>query len=223
MAVTPEEIVERYPVLYHMAAPGSWPSIEQHGLLSTSSLLDLFCVCGEQRLQIEERHRPEGVTIEHPAHGVAVVRDQKPMDDLGLERALEGTDLTPRDWYLILNEKVFFWVRRERLDRMMGARAYKAHPKTVLCLCTEELLMRHAGKVMLAPMNTGCTKPWPHERGPSTFLPLDEYPFAESRRKRGVNAIVELAVVGAVPDVRDLVIRVEAVEPSGDATILFER
>lgn len=39
--VDPGELAERYPRLFHMAAAGSWPSIERHGLLSTSALLDI--------------------------------------------------------------------------------------------------------------------------------------------------------------------------------------
>ena len=219
MPVTSQEIIERYPVLYHMAAPGSWPSIRRHGLLSTSALLDLFEVVGAQREQIEEQHRSEGVPITHPIHGMAIVRDQKPMDDSGLVRALKGTRLTPRDWYRILNRNVFFWVKRSRLEIMMNARAYKTHPKTVLHVRTEELLARHEGSVLLAAMNTGCTKPMPHPRGPDTFQPMRTYPFSGRRRE----PIVELAVEHAVPDVRNLVVRVEEIAASGQATVVFER
>lgn len=42
MGVTPEELANLYPRLYHMAEPGSWESIRRYGLLSTSSLLSLF-------------------------------------------------------------------------------------------------------------------------------------------------------------------------------------
>ena len=43
-------ITALYPPLYHMAAEGSWPSIQRHGLLSTSALLDLYEVCGPSEL-----------------------------------------------------------------------------------------------------------------------------------------------------------------------------
>ena len=42
MGVTPEELAQAYPRLYHMADAQSWESIRKHGLLSTSSLLDLY-------------------------------------------------------------------------------------------------------------------------------------------------------------------------------------
>jgi hypothetical protein len=220
--VTASQLAEDYPVLFHMAAAGSWPGIQTHGLLSTTALLDLFEITGEQRRCIEEEHRPEEVRIEHPLHGRAVIRDQKPMDGPGLLRALpEG--LSPREWHLILNAKVFFWVRRSRLDVMMAARAYRNTPKTVLYLKTEDLLERHAADVLLAPMNTGATKPMPHPRDRNTFLPLGEYPYQELRRKKRQHAVVELAVETSVPQIGELVFRAEHVEPSGVVETLFER
>jgi hypothetical protein len=44
-------------VLYHMAEDGSWESIRQIGLLSTSALLDRFEVEGERRYAIESTRR----------------------------------------------------------------------------------------------------------------------------------------------------------------------
>ena len=93
MALTPDEFAARYPVLFHMAADNSWDSISRYGLLSTSRLLDLFEVDGAQRHSIESAHRPESVEIRHPEHGVATIRDQKPMS----EKALLGclNQMTP--------------------------------------------------------------------------------------------------------------------------------
>jgi len=48
MGVTPEELSQNYARLYHMADAQSWDSIQKHGLLSTSSLLDLFGVKGRE-------------------------------------------------------------------------------------------------------------------------------------------------------------------------------
>jgi hypothetical protein len=49
----PERLASRYPVLFHMAEDGSWESIRERGLLSTSALLDLFEVEAEERFAIE--------------------------------------------------------------------------------------------------------------------------------------------------------------------------
>lgn len=52
-------------------------------------------------------HRPECGPITHHVYGTAVIRDQKPMDDKGLTRALRD-GLMPCGSYQILNGKVFF-------------------------------------------------------------------------------------------------------------------
>ena len=204
--VTIDELVSRYPRLYHMAAERSWSGIERHGLRSTTALLDLFEVKGERRTELESRHRPECVTIEHPSYGSAVIRDQKPMDDSGLRRAL--TDgLAPPDWYRILNQKVFFWLARERLAKLRTARAYRDKRQTVIVVATRRLLERNHERVVLSPMNSGCTRPMAHPRGFNTFLPLSQYPYRD-RKKRGLEPIVELAVESIVQEMQAIVLTV---------------
>src|SRR5690242_18502139 len=104
-----------------MAESGSLPGIRRHGLLSTSALLDLFEIAGSERYNIESCRRPGSVVISHPVHGQAVIRDQKPMSEEMLRRCLIG--LTPRQWFELLNHKVFFWADGDRLQRLLGARA----------------------------------------------------------------------------------------------------
>ena len=61
-----ERFSDRYPRLYHMAESGSWCSVREHGLLSTSALLDLFEISGSKRREIESEWRPNIVPIGHP-------------------------------------------------------------------------------------------------------------------------------------------------------------
>ncbi len=219
--VTPEELARQYPHLYHMAAQGSWTSILRHGLLSTSALLDLFAIRGQERDRLERQHRPESVRISHPIHGTAEIRDQKPMDDIGLKRAL-GDSLTPDEWYRILNRNVFFWPTIERLETMRNARAYRGKPHTIIVIDTLRLLRAHLSKVLLSPINSGATKPFPHPRGRDTFLPLGDYPYQERKRARGeANAIAEVAVIRAVPDIKEFVISVEERTASTVPIILY--
>ena len=206
MAVTPDELSARYPVLFHMAAQGSWPGIQKHGLLSTSRLLDMFDIQGEERFKIEESHRPDSISISNRQYGTAVVRDQKPMSESGLKRALQD-GLTPREWFKTLNERVFFWLTRERLIRLLSAKAYRDDIHTVLEIDTAELLARHVDRVRLCALNSGCTKPMPFPRGRDTFLPLDRYPFQERLSKK-LEPVVELSVIGGVPEIADFTIRV---------------
>jgi hypothetical protein len=207
----PTRLASRFPRLYHMAHFASWPSIEQHGLLSTTALLDVFGVRGAERERIEAEWRGDSIRIEHPDHGVAVVRDQLPLRPDHLARCL--TDgLLPADWYRILNRHVFFWVDEPHLEVLIRARAYRALPQTVLVLDTAKLLERHLGDVRLSSINSGSILRGGALRGPSTFQTI-----AEHTKHR----IVELCVVGSVPDARDLAVRVEHWWPDGRKDLLF--
>ena len=221
MGVTPTALAADFPRLYHMAEAGSWPSIELHGLLSTTALLDLFSVKGAKRDALELAHRPESVAITHSEHGSAMVRDQKPMSDSGLQRAL--TDgLTPREWYGILNARVFFWLTEERLQRLLNAKPYRGKSQTVLTLDTAKLLRAHGPRVQLSPINSGNTKPYPHPRGRDTFLPRDQYPFEVWKKKRNRrDHVVELTVEYSVPDVRDFVLQVDEVLDGRTSAVLW--
>jgi len=220
--ISPEELAARYPRLYHVARCGSWPAIQRHGLLSTAALLDLFEVSGGKRRAIESRRRPCCITIEHPVHGAAVIRDQMPMDDAGLIRALQD-GLTPQQWYQMLNNKVFFWMTPARLESLLNARAYRGMRQTVLVVDTAALLARHLSRVVLSPINSGCTRPFPSPRGAASFLPLADYPFKKwERARRRVDPVVELAVEYAVPDIRDLVVSVKEVGAGKAPSVLLD-
>ena len=211
------ELIERYPRVYHMAEDHSWPSIERHGLLSTSALLDLYEISGAARRAIESARRASSVTITHQRHGTAVVRDQKPMHESALARCLDD-EMTPAQWYRLLNAKVFFWPTEERLQGMLNARPYRDLSHTVLTVDTEQLLARHEGKVWLAPINSGSTLYNPSPRGRHTFRRIGDYPFEERRRARGwANAVAEIAVDRSVPDIATCVVRVD--RRRGDHTL----
>jgi hypothetical protein len=194
-----ERLISRYPTLYHMAEDGTWESIQRHGLLSTSALLDRYEVKGEERLAIESARRPEIIRIEHPEHGAAFIRDNKPMQQKALERCL--SEMTPREWYKHLNRRVFFWVEWKRLLKLLGARAYRDRPHLVLEVDAAGLLDRHADRVSLSPINSGATFALgPAPRGPDTFRRIADHPNGKP--------IVELSVDYAVPDIAEFTLRV---------------
>jgi hypothetical protein len=105
---------------------------------------------------------------------------------------------------------VFFWLTLKRLQKLLNAKAYRNQRQTVIVLDTRRLLARHSDKVLLSPLNSGCTKPFPHPRGARTFLRVEEYPFAD-RRRRGLEPVVELAVDYLVPNVSSLVVNVQEI------------
>ena len=201
--VTIEQLIDRYPKLYHMAECGSWPSIQRHGLLSTTALLDLFEIRGRERDEIECEWRQSSVSINHPIHGTAVVRDQRPMPPHTLAPLLEG--LTPREWYQLINRKSFFWVTTDRLNRFLNAAPYRNKTHDVITVDTRALVVSHVGRISLAPFNTGVSSFGPpHRRGMNTFQSVEDYSLEGQN-----NNVVELAVDYQVLDIADLTISVD--------------
>jgi hypothetical protein len=203
MGITLKEIAELHPRLYHMAEHGSWPSIRENGLLSTTALLDLYAIKGESRATIESMLRKNMVQVKGKKGETAWIRDQRPMSDKKLAGCLRD-GLTPTDWYRMLNGRVFFWLTEARLETLLGA--YGDRPQLVLEVDTAAMLDEHGATTSLTPMNTGCTSPMAFPRGLDSFLSPGMYPFEENKQKKGgkTKAIVELTVDYSVPDIAAL-------------------
>ena len=178
-----EELITDHPLLYHMAEDGSWPTIREHGLMSTSAILDFYELQGDYRSQIESARRPETIHLQGGIGISIAVRDQKPMLDSGLVRCLED-GLSPSEWYGILNQRTFFWLTEERLNRLLCAGSYSGSLHDVLVVDTRSLVQTHHDAITLSPMNSGNTRPFPHPRGLRTFLPIAQYPYADRKRRK---------------------------------------
>jgi hypothetical protein len=194
------------PYLYHLAEEENWASIQRHGLLSTSALLDLAGVTGSERESVERWHRTHLTAL---ANG-AIVRDQKPMPPAALDRCLRG--MTPSDWYMLLNGRVFFWLDTDRLNRMLTAN--HPRPQVVLVLGTAQLLGAYSKRVELTPINTGNARRQPAVRGRQTFVPYrtwSESRWASEAEGLGVPARprshppAEFTISYAVPDIMNFV------------------
>ena len=210
--MTPEEVARQYPLLYHMAEAGSWPSIQEHGLLSTTALLDLFEVDATERRGIESEWRQDSISIAHAVHGTAVIRDQRPMPPAKLAGNL--VNMTPGEWYEFLNRKTFFWADWKRLTNLLNAYAYRNRAHCVLTVDTEALLTRHGNRTSLCAINSGFVY---HggRRWRETFKPIANYPSG--------NRVWELAVEYSVSDVADLVVRVEDWQRDSRLRIVWDR
>jgi len=217
-----QELLRDCPTLYHMAESGSWPSIKKHGLMSTTALLDKFGIKGAARQDIESRRRPTSIELSKKGIGTAVVRDQFPMTDGGLERCLRD-GLTPPSWYKLLNSKVFFWLTRGRLLRLLNAGNYRSQEHDVMEVDAAAILSAYASRVWFCPMNSGCTKPFAHPRGKDTFKRIGDYPYAEWRAKRARGErVVEVAIDYAVPDIAKYVKRVLKMKSDATLQTLFK-
>ena len=206
--MTREQFILHYPRLYHMANEGTWESLKRRGLLSTSALLDLFGISGRERYRIESCHRPQSIDIHHAEYGTITIRDQAPMRESALEACLDGVTL--REWYELLNRKAFFWVTEARVHTLLAARLYRNKQHTVVTVDTASLVAQHANDITLSPINSGSTLYNPPPRGRHTFHAIAAYPFERRRKLRGIpNAVAELAVDYAVPDLISHTVAVE--------------
>lgn len=191
-----QDLVKRYPVLYHMAERGSWPSIRERGLLSTTASLDRAVVTAAERVELESRRRPTSIGIALQDGAALVLRDQKPMSDARLEQCLlDG--ITPRQWYEFINKKTFFWATQARLHTLLGA--YGEHEHDVLTVDTASLVEAHQDHMWLCHMNSGNTTPWAHPRNYDIFKRIDAYPA--TLRGLPVKEVAEVVVDYAVPDI----------------------
>lgn len=200
---------QRYPTLFHMASEDSWPMIRRHGLLSTRAVVELYDPDPSVKAAILGGVRRSSFVLDDPGLGRIVVRDQLPLKFLN-ECLHDG--VTPQQFLDALNGRVYFWVSEQRVERLLGARVYRTKRHLILHIDTAALLKAHRRAVELAAYNTGSAHvPGVPKRGPDVFVPFDDYPFDYWRRKRGRSgeAVVELTVPGAVPDVVSFVRRAE--------------
>jgi hypothetical protein len=221
--VTPEQLVELYPRLFHMANVGSWPAIQSEGLLSTRQLVDACNPPQAVRDAVLHQRRPCSIALIHPRRGQVVVRDQGPLREDNLHACLSG--MTVQEWLDMLNDRVFFWLHPEKLSTLLQARLYRNREHDVLTVDTRSLLVTHATNIRLSPMNSGATIfPNASQRGPGTFLRIEDYPYQERRRQRTIkDAVVELVVLDGVPDIVDHVLRVERRRGMDVLAVLYNR
>lgn len=201
--MSPEDLAAKHPYLYHLTDPENLPGILRHGLLPTSRLLSLFDMPKAERLQIERKRRPASIAISHAVHGKAVITDNLPLSEKALASCLDD-GLTPQDWLLLLNARVFFWPNKENLANHLGARFNRGRERLVLVLDTLGLVRQFHKQVELSAINSGSTIRKPARRGLSTFVPAHRYSYDAWRRLRGgLDRLREVTVVGGVSNVSD--------------------
>lgn len=185
------------PLIYHLAESENWPSIQERGLLSAACLLQ---ACGSVRLN--GSHRPARTVLPNGW----VIRDQQRIPRAALEKCL--VEMTPEEWYALLNSRVFFWLDRDRLNRQRLACG--PHRQVVLVLDSAKLIARYRDSIELTPINTGNARRKPALRGRQTFVLYRDWlssgwmsetmALVTNPRPRN-HRPAELTVVNSVPDV----------------------
>jgi hypothetical protein len=195
-------------LLFHLAEASNQRSIERLGLLSASDLIEH----ADLPPAWHEKHRPHRLTL---PTGV-VLRDQKPMPPAALKRCLR--DMTPEEWYRLLNSKIFLWIDLERLNRQRNACG--RFTQILYVVNANRLSERYTSSVALTPINSGNARRWPAARGANTFVPYLDWVqrswHLEQRKERTrprSHAPVEFTVSRPIPDWMDFVIEVRTLKP----------
>ncbi|GHO93701.1 hypothetical protein KSF_037490 [Reticulibacter mediterranei] len=204
----------QFAFIYHMAEAANWPVIQRNGLHSTSALLDLADICGEDRERLEKQQR---LTHTELLNGVQL-RDQRPMPPTALANCLIG--LTPSEWYALINARVFFWLDPARLNRHRAA--CEPRPQVVLTVDASKLVAAYAEKIAVTPINTGNARRRPARRGAATFVPYaawitsawtSEAASLGTPVRPSSHHPVELTVTGSIPDIMQFVVEVQQLAP----------
>lgn len=196
---------------FHIADAENWLSIQRSGLFSASRLI------ARDRLEEDAAlpfagHRATGMRLPSGA----LIRDQSPMPPEALRRCLDP-GLTPRDWYDLVNSKVYFWLDQDRLDRHLAACGARA--QILVAVDLPALLERHGDAAFLTPFNVGNARRRPASRGRRSFVPfaawledrwLSEAEPGRPPRPRS-HPPAEIAIEGAVPNLMDFVLDVRPV------------
>ena len=211
--MTPDELAERHPRLYHLTAPGAHRHIRRDGLLSARAIVERLGLDGDARARLLERRRPGEVRLSHPERGTFVLNDNLPLTEKALARCLDD-GLTPADWLRRLNGQVYFWPSEKRLASLLGARTNRERPREVIVFDTLSLVAAHAERVRLSPINGGSTIRQPARRGLATYAPLLAQGYREWQGLRGRrDTIAEVAIEGSVPDAGAHIVAVRNVAP----------
>lgn len=152
------------PQLYHLAEAENLSSILEHGLLSTRRLVSISGLSAQEQDAFLHGHRKTYVRL---PTGV-LVRDQVPIPPSALGPALDD-GMDPSDWYALLNEHVFLWPDRARMQRQR--KACGARLQVLLTFDAAALLDNFGESTFVAPINTGNARRKPARRGRATLLP----------------------------------------------------
>lgn len=202
--MTEEDLVRRYPRLFHVTEVGAWESIQVHGLLPASMLLDRLGVTGPERERLEAWPRPHHRRFDDPLLGSVQLQDNRPLQVGPLRRCLDdGLDVA--DWCRMLNARVFFWADEQGLARLLGARWMRGRVREVLVFATERLLERARGPVETSRINSGAAWMRAARRGLGTFEKLGE---GDPRRR-----VLEVVVHGWVEGPAGCLVERRKVEP----------
>ncbi len=199
------------PRLFHFTAAGAWSTLREHGLLTTACLLKRTCLDSEEsRREIASRRQLGNISLEVPGLGTVIVRDQRPLNQAGLVKALpQGFE--PQRWIDLLNARIFLWTRKQDCMKLVNATLCRGRG-TLLELETSSLIDAYETYIELTTFNVGYALRKPKARSLESFVSFASYPSSE------LHTIRELTIKRSVKDLQRYVLAVKEWNESGSST-----
>ena len=168
------ELAEHFPHLWHVTFAGGWEGIERRGLLRAADVdpeeADVF--------------RPEVKTVGAEDGSEVTLRDQV-CSRADPTSSLDG--ITPAEWWNLINSRVYFFQTEDGADKLRVAYLSQGHAQEVLKIRTQAALQPVADDVEVTTVNAGVfPRTKGPSRGPSTFMPLADFPVADVKKIREV-------------------------------------
>ena len=228
------DLIFDYPMLYHVTARGRWRSVLEHGLHSTSALVDECKLTNREAICGQRRDRSERVSAPNSTLD-AVIRDQHPLIVDKLEKYLDfqGNLITLDQWFERQSERVFFFLSESAAGRMADKYEKRGCAQDMIVLSTKSLVKAHQDEIELSPYNSGFNRT--DRKNPSAypcwyklyheiFLPIHDYPYeiwCERRKGSETDPVVELTVRGSILDIRSHVIRVAEMNGKKEGRMIY--
>ncbi|MEM7732891.1 MAG: hypothetical protein AAF280_08940 [Pseudomonadota bacterium] len=184
---------------------GAASGIRRHGLLTAQD--------ASERAGFNLPHIPrrDELNVALPDGTEVWITDNRPLSFKKLAPALDD-DLTPQDWFAMLNARVFFWPDRKLGEGNLKARMSRGYDSEWQIYDTAKLLTKVWDRAEIAPINTGSTIHQPARRGLASFAPLDGLDFEIWRKQRGKRSpdkVKEVTVRGSIAHAGDALLSVE--------------
>lgn len=117
-------------------------------------------------------------------------------------------DLTPEDWYALINSRVFVWFDRARLNRQRVACGTR--PQVVLTIDVAKPVADYGDQAFVSLINTDNARRRAARRGQATFVPYatwlqsgwtSEAAALRTTERQKSHPPAELTIAGSIPDI----------------------
>lgn len=162
-----DDLVARFPNVWHATFPGGWDGIQRSGLRPAADLLK-----AAKRAKEASALREEVVELKLP-DGEATLRHQAP-NRKDPAPYLDG--ISVEEWYQLLNGRSYLFVNREDVDKLVNTCLELGIGQEVATFQTRRLLSPVAEHVQVNTVNASTfPRAGGPVRGPKTFLSLPDY------------------------------------------------